>query len=319
MLWRVHSTYGFSDSKIRKCLAHKTRPPHALFAVPEVFSKSRSWNEAEAGFTLAPRSLTASLLSHGRVALAAVRVQARLTRHNVEDLMPLFTIPLLSLISLAILAHSGRAEFAGYALVASLLMTMGQMGFFVGSEIVAQERQGQTLELMVASPAPYFVVIALRIFVLSMLGLLAFAETWLMARCFFGFEIAVYHPGVLMAAVLATTFAVNGTALLAAAFFCLARNTRTFQHAMNGPLYLLGGVLVPVTYLPPWLQPASRGVFFYWSADLMRACLLRPAPSQVLLHLVIIFSLGASMWVAGALVLRRVLDHLRREGTVGLS
>jgi len=85
---------------------------------------------------------------------AAARAQLALTRQNVEDLRPILTMPLVCLIALAILSYSGRLELAAYALVAAVLMTIGQMGNFVASEIVFQERNEQTLELLVASPAP---------------------------------------------------------------------------------------------------------------------------------------------------------------------
>jgi ABC-2 type transport system permease protein len=249
--------------------------------------------------------------------VASTRAQLQTTRHNVEDLLPILTIPLLTLVSMAIVVHSGRIDLAGHALVASLLMTVGQMGFFVGSDIVAQERMNQTLELMVAAPSSYFTVLTTRIFVLTSLGLVGFGEAWLIARLVFGVRVTVQSPLVFAATLLATTFAATGTSVIMSALFSLARVTRTFQHAVNGPLYLLGGVLVPVTFLPSWLQPVSRAVFFYWSAGLIRDSFAVPSVAGVPLRLGAIVLLGALAGAVGAFVLRRMLDHLRREGTLG--
>ncbi len=254
-----------------------------------------------------------------RVLAGSARVQVRLTRHNIEDFRPLFGMPLVALVAIAILVHSGRADLAPRGLVAASLMTIGQMALFVASEIVFLERNGQTLELVVASPAPYVAVLSARVVVLAMLGVLGVAESWLIARCVFGLELTVYHPLLLISTLLASSLAAAGTAVLTAALFSLGKQVRTFQNAINGPLYLLGGVLVPTTFLPAWLQPLSKLVFFYWSAGLLRACFAPEPPPGVARALLAVLALAAFTWLLGGIVLRRMLDHLRRDGTLGLT
>jgi ABC-2 type transport system permease protein len=51
-----------------------------------------------------------------------------------------------------------RTDLACYALTARLLFTIGDMGLFVGSEIVASNRSRQVLVLIVAAPSPYFII-----------------------------------------------------------------------------------------------------------------------------------------------------------------
>jgi ABC-2 type transport system permease protein len=254
-----------------------------------------------------------------RLVAAAALAQLRMTRRNVEHLMPIFTTPPLTLVTMAILMRSGRADLAGWALVATLLMTVGQMGLLVAGDIVADERRDQTLELVVASPAPYFLILLTRIIILTSIGLVGFFEGWLIVRFVFGVPVVLHHPLVFGATVLATIFAAACTMLVAASVFCFARTTRTYQNAVGGPLYLIGGVLVPVTFLPGWIQPFSRGVFFYWSADLLRGSFEALPLEHVPLRLAAILLLGLLAWLLGAILLRRMLDHLRREGTLGLA
>ena len=142
---------------------------------------------------------------------AAARAQARMTRQNVENLLPVFTVPLSTLVALSILVPLGRQDLAGWALVASLLMTIGQMGFLVASEIIANERTDQILELIVASPAPYLVILITRIVILTSIGLVGFFEAWLIAHGVFHLRLTVYYPGVLVSTVILTTFAAAGT------------------------------------------------------------------------------------------------------------
>jgi ABC-2 type transport system permease protein len=154
---------------------------------------------------------------------------------------------------------------------------------------------------------------------LTSVGLIGFVEAWVMVRLIFGIEVKVFHPAVFEATVFLTLFAATGTMLIAASIFCFARTTRTYQNAISGPLYLIGGVLVPVTYLPHWIQPLSKGVFLYWSANLLRDSLQPASPEQVLIRLAVIAALGTAAIIVGAHLLRRMLDHLRREGTLGLT
>jgi ABC-2 type transport system permease protein len=241
-----------------------------------------------------------------------------MTRRNVEDLFPILTIPLGSFAALAILQNSGRADLAGYALVSAVLMSVGQMAFFIGSEILANEREGQTLELVVASPTPYYIPLLARITLLTCTGIVGFVEAWGIARFVFGISIPIYHPAILLVTLVLTVFAGSITSLITSTVFCFGKTTRTYQNAIAGPLYLLGGVLVPVTYLPDFVQPVSRLVFFYWSADLLRDSLAPAPPEHVAYRLAAIFLLGLAGGAVGWFLFSRLMDHLRREGTLGL-
>src|SRR5439155_9668828 len=94
------------------------------------------------------------LRTAARVVPGAIRAQVQMSRRSFEDLMPVLTMPLFALVFMAIFIHSGRRDLAGYALIAPLLMTVGQMGFFVASEVISNDRDDQVLELLVAAPTP---------------------------------------------------------------------------------------------------------------------------------------------------------------------
>jgi ABC-2 type transport system permease protein len=252
------------------------------------------------------------------VILAATRAQAQMSRRNVQDLYPILTIPFSSVLALAVLQNGGREDLAGYALVAAVLMSLGQMAFFTGSEILANERWDHTFELVVASPTRYYVPLLVRVVVLTSIGLVGFFEAWIIARLVFDIVVSVHHPAVLIVTLLLTVAAASATTLITSTLFCFGKTTRTYQGALTGPLYLLAGVLVPVAYLPELVQPLSRGIFLFWSADLLRDS-LQPAPIDSLtFRLGAIVSLGLVGGIVGSVLFSRLLTHLRREGTLGL-
>jgi ABC-2 type transport system permease protein len=253
-----------------------------------------------------------------RLIASTVRAQLQMSRRNIEDLFPILTIPLSSLVALAVVTNSGRSDLAGYALVAAALMSVGQMSFFVGSEILANERQGQTLELIVASPTVYYIPLLTRIVVLTSIGMIGFVEAWLIARLVFGIHITIYHPFLLVGTLVVTILAGSISSLITSTVFCFGKTTRTYQNAVAGPLYLLSGVLVPVTFLPTYLQSISPWIFLYWSADLLRDSLRPAAPQHVALRIGAVVALGIIGGLVGAALFTRLLTHLRREGTLGL-
>ena len=241
-----------------------------------------------------------------------------MSRRSIRDLSTLINIPLYTLIFMAILAHSGREDLASYTLVAPLLMTVGQMAFLVASDLVVQERDFETLELTVATPTPFPLVFFPRIAVITSVSFVAIFECWLIIRFVFGVSLTVHHPWLFALTIGVTSLASAGTALITAAIFVFARTARTFQNAIIWPLFLLAGVLVPISVFPGWLQPFSRGVFLYWSANLLRDAMDAAAPERTLINLGALVLLGVLAGLAGSLLIHRMLDLLRREGRLAV-
>src|SRR5206468_2583677 len=79
--------------------------------------------------------------------------------------------------------------------------------------------------------------------------------------------------GSLIATLAVTAVAMAGTSAAMAAIFVAARAARRFANALGYPFYILGGLLVPITFLPPWLRPLSWLTYLYWSAGLLRDAL----------------------------------------------
>ena len=183
-----------------------------------------------------------------RVFLGAMRVQLQITRRNVMDYYWMLLVPFFALIFMAILVESGRSDLLGYALVGPLLLGVGQMGFYVASEVVSRDVGSATLELEVASPAPFPLVIASRTILLTSLALFGFLESWLVAWAAFGVRIQVHHIDVMVVTLLITVFASGATALITSGLFSLTRSARAMQNTVTYPLYVLSGVLVPATY-----------------------------------------------------------------------
>lgn len=250
---------------------------------------------------------------------AAFLLELRLLLTDPTHLMPLLTVPMFAIVFLAIVRQAGRGDLVSSALLAPVLMALWQLSLFVSGEIVAEERWLGTVEPALATPARFPGLVFARVLAVTVVSLVAAPEVLLVGRVVFGAGIHVYHPVPLVLALLATAFAVSGTALVMAALFVLTRSARTFQNSLSYPFYVLGGVFVPVSVLPAWIRPVSSVVFLSWSADLLRASLRPAAVHDVALRLAAICGLGLVGLAVGLLVLGRTLRRLQQDGTLGVA
>ena len=265
----------------------------------------------------AGRSVFGWPLALARPLVGATRGQFNMSRRTFQDLLPTVTHPSFALILMAVFVHAGREDLASYALVAPFLMSVATTAVFVASELLARERDFETLELSVASPASFPAVLFSRIMVVTLISLVGIAESWLIIRFVFGETVTINHPWLFAATMRMTAFASAGTALIPAALFCFAQAARTYQNSILYPVLLVSGVLVPFAVLPDWLEPVSRLVFLYWSANLLRDSMQAATPEGVLWGLGFMAILGTgAAFIGGALIIR-MLNYLKREGRLG--
>jgi ABC-2 type transport system permease protein len=249
----------------------------------------------------------------------AVAAQFAMTRRDLgRDLFSLTLVPFFALTFLAIVQQSGRRELLSYALMAPVLISLWQMALMVAGELVNRDKYLGLLEAVVAAPAPFALVMAGRVATVTAFGLIGFVEAWLVALLVFRIAIPIEHPAVLVVSLVLAAFASAGTALLFTAVFGLREDGRVYQNSITFPFYVLGGIMVPVAYLPQWLQPLSRLVFLSWTADLLRDSLKPGAIKNLALRLGMVVLLGAITLAGGWLLLNRMVDRLRRAGTLGL-
>lgn len=253
------------------------------------------------------------------VLVAAARLQLAVFRRTPGDLMALVTAPLFTLIFLAIAQHAGRTDLAPYAVLAPGMIAMLAMALLTSGEVIDRERWSGTLELQLAAPASLPVVLLGRIGTVTLVSLLGMAESWLVAYLFFGIAVPIPHPLAFVVTLGGTAVAMAGTSVVFAAVFVWTRSARTFQNSLSYPLYLLGGAMVPVAFLPGFLEPVSRVVFLSWASDLLRDALTPEPVSLLWPRLGAVLALGAAGYAAGFALLRWVINRARGTGKVGYA
>lgn len=248
----------------------------------------------------------------------AFRFQLRTTHRETDHMMVLITVPLYTVVFLLIVQHADRGDLTGHAVLAPVLIALWAMALMVSGELIEDERYGGTLELAIAAPSRFSAVLAGRILAVTTISLVSLLET-LAVAWLFGVSVTIHHPGLFTATLLLTVLATAGTAVIMSSIFVLARSARTFQNSLSYPFYVLGGVIVPVSMLPDWLQPVTRAVYLSWSSDLLRDTVTSAPVDAAAARLTIVATLGLIGYAIGHLLLRRILAKVRGTGELGLQ
>jgi ABC-2 type transport system permease protein len=251
--------------------------------------------------------------------LAAFRMQAQVIRASNEYLRHLFEVPIFTVIFLSIIVYSGRKDLAAFGVVGPALMGLWGSALFVSGEIIANDKGSGTIDSVVAAPAPLAAIVWGRVLACTLLGLIGFAESWVVANLLFDLDLAIHHVAWFVIAFGVTALAISGTSLLMAALFVRFREVRTVQMGFTYPFLVLGGVAVPVSYLPDWVRPLTRVVFLSWSADLLRGA-LSPAPMHApVLYLLAVIALGGIALVIGWKLIDVMTDKVRADGSLSFA
>ncbi|GAA3438039.1 ABC transporter permease [Kutzneria kofuensis] len=251
---------------------------------------------------------------------AGFRLQLAVMRRTPAQLLVLLTTPLFSSMFLAIAVHSGNRSILTDAVFAPALMSLWMLAVGLGGGIIGGDRWAGVLELLLVAPTPLLWTVVGRIAATTSLAALSLVESLLVARLGFGVSLTVHHPLLLVGTLLVTLFALVGTAAMFAGLFVLSRAVLLFQNALTYPFYILGGVLVPLSYLPSWLHPVSKLVFLSWAGDLLRDCVDRAGPVDGWpWRLLAVAGLGVAALAAGTVLINRISARVRRTGSAAVA
>ncbi|MEV8511457.1 ABC transporter permease [Dactylosporangium sp. NPDC051484] len=253
-----------------------------------------------------------------RIVAVAWALQLKLRSRSAFDgilgvLYPLFFATTVFLMYRGVGA-SGPALLSA-AVGASIMGVWSSTSTTAASSLQQERRQG-TLELLVAAPSPFPLLILPMTLSMATVGAYSLVATLLWGRFVFGIEIAVRHPMAFVAACLATVAAVGVLGFLVAVSSVRYRTAWALGTALEFPVWLLCGFLVPLSLLPGWTRPVSWLLAPTWGIEAVRAAAVggNPLPGiAACLGLAVVYG------IAGILLARRLLHSARANATLALS
>jgi ABC-2 type transport system permease protein len=181
---------------------------------------------------------------------------------------------------------------------------------------MARERWHGTLELLVAAPVHFALVLLPVTIAMATIGIYSMAATLLWGRLAFGIELQIDDAAAFVLAVPATVISIGALGFLLAVAFVRFRQAWALGNMLEYPVWLVAGFLVPLSLFPGWVRPISWALAPTWGINAIReAAFGGPAWDDVGMALL----LGAVYTALGIVLVQRALRAARVKGTLALT
>ena len=203
-----------------------------------------------------------------------------------------------------------------YAALGASVMGIWSATSVAASSALQRERWLGTLEILVAAPVHFSLVLLPITIAMSTIGLYSLAATLLWGRFLFGIDITVEHPVLFVLAVPATIASIGMVGFLLAVTVVRYRTAWALGNAFEYPVWLVCGFLVPLSLFPDWVRPISWALPPTWGVDAIREAALGGSP---LLEIALCIGLGTLYAAAGVLLVETVLRAARASASLSLT
>jgi ABC-2 type transport system permease protein len=179
-----------------------------------------------------------------------------------------------------------------------------------------RERWHGTLEVLVASPSPFALVLLPVTVAMATIGLYCMVATLLWGRLAFGINLTIDNWPAFVLAVPATVIAIGCAGFLLAVSFVRYRTAWALGNLLEYPVWLVCGFLVPIALLPDWVRPISWLLAPTWGMNAIRESALGGTPWPDAL---MCLALGGAYVALGVVVLERALTAARARAALSLT
>jgi ABC-2 type transport system permease protein len=203
-----------------------------------------------------------------------------------------------------------------YASLGAAVMGIWSSTSTSAGSAMQRERWHGTLELLVAAPVHFALVLLPVTVAMTTMGLYSMIATLFWGRVLFGIEVTVEHPLLFGVSVVATVLAIGMAGFLLAVSFVRYRTAWALGNMLEYPVGLVCGFLVPLTLFPDWVRPISWALAPTWGMNAIRESALGGSP---LPDIIVCLLLGAAYTVIGVLVVENVLRAARQNAALSLA
>jgi ABC-2 type transport system permease protein len=231
-------------------------------------------------------------------------------------LTAVFQPALLATVAYYMFSAGGRPGTLFYASLGAAVYGIWSSTLFGSGGAIQWQRWQGTLELLVAAPSSFFLVVLALTLATSTIGVYSLAATLFWGRVVFGIPFHLEHPLAFVAAVPVTILGLGLLGLVFAASFVLYRHANALSNMLEQPVLLVTGMLVPLSLLPGWAHPIAWLLSPTWGVRGLREAALGGTPWP---DIGMTLALGIAYLAIGALFLRYFERAARRNATLSLT
>jgi ABC-2 type transport system permease protein len=241
-------------------------------------------------------------------------LQLKMRSRSAFDGLLSIVYPLFFATTVFLMYREGGDEAAliGAAVGASVMGVWSAVAT-TASTSLQQERRTGTLELLVAAPTPFPLVIVPMTLSMATIGLYSLVATLLWGRWAFGIPVSLADPVAFVVASVVTAIGISLMGFLLAVTAVRYRGAWALGTALELPVWLICGFLVPLSILPSWVRPVLPPT---WGVAAVKGAALGGSPwgdVAMCLLLSVVYGLVAA-WLAG-----RLVTSARANATLALT
>jgi ABC-2 type transport system permease protein len=203
-----------------------------------------------------------------------------------------------------------------YASLGASVMGVWSATSVAASSALQRQRWHGTLELLVAAPVHFSLVLLPITIAMSTVGIYSMAATLLWGRLLFGISIHFAHPWLFALAVPVTIASIGLLGFLLSVTVVRYRTAWALGNMFEYPVWLICGFLVPLSLFPGWVRPISWVLAPTWGIRAIRAAASGGAP---LPGIGVAAGLGLAYVTIGILLVETVLRSARANATISLT
>lgn len=250
------------------------------------------------------------------IAVGALLHAKHLSRSSLEITIALL-VPVVQA-SLAVYLFRAGTEphrMLEAAVGAGLMGVWSSVLFGSGGAIQNQRWQG-TLEMLMLAPRPPALVILPITLATALTGTYAMVATLLWGWLLYGIPLHFAKPLAFAVAAPGCILGLGMFGLLLASTFVLMRNANALTNTLEYPIWLVSGMLVPISVLPGWTGPIADALPTTWGARAVREAV---TGGPVWPSLGLCLALSVACLGLGALALSYVERRARAAATLALA
>jgi ABC-2 type transport system permease protein len=203
-----------------------------------------------------------------------------------------------------------------YASLGAAVMGIWGTTSTAAGNALSRERWHGTLELLVASPAHFSVVLLPVTIAMASIGLYSMVATLAWGWLVFGIDVEIGDPLAFALAVPATVISIGALGFLLAVAFVRFRQAWALGNMLEYPVWLISGFLVPLSLFPGWVLPFSWALAPTWGINAIRDAALGGSPYA---DIAMALLLGAVYLAVGIVLVNRALHAARAKATLALT
>jgi ABC-2 type transport system permease protein len=250
------------------------------------------------------------------LALGWVMNLKMLTRSSFDGLLGILYPLFFATVAFFLFRASGDAETLLWASLGASVMGIWSSTSTSAGNAMQRQRWHGTLELLVASPSHFALVLLPVTIALSTIGIYSMVTTLLWGWLLFGVDLSIAHPVLFGLSIVATVVSIGMLGFLLAVAFVRYRTAWALGNMFEYPVWLICGFLVPLSLFPDWVRPISWVLAPTWGVNAIRESALggSPLPDVAMCAL-----LGAVYTAIGVAVVDRVLRSARTSASLSLT